>query len=299
MKRKSRKPTGSDEATLPFVDPIPTRHPEPAVKRLRYPVWTENKAKLIERYLYYFVLITHHGTYIDGFAGPQQPDKTEMWAAALVLNSEPRWLRHFYLFDEDKGQVAKLVKLKQHHLKENPERDVQIYPGDFNKRVIGLLRSQQITEKEATFCLLDQRTFECNWDTVKAIAEYKKSENKIELFYFLAIHWLQRALSATQDEQVVAWWGRADSHELRGLSGADIAERLCERMRTELRYKSAKAWPIYERQTGGAIMYYMVHATDHPEAPLLMARAYNKAVEPKEAMKQLKLELPNTAIGEK
>src|SRR5712672_141396 len=39
-------------------------------KRPQHPIWTENKAKLIERYLYYFVMVTKHGAYIDGFAGP-------------------------------------------------------------------------------------------------------------------------------------------------------------------------------------------------------------------------------------
>src|ERR1700730_5630268 len=50
------------------------------------PLWTENKARLIERYLYYFVLITKHRTYIDGFAGPQH--SPENWAARLVLETE-------------------------------------------------------------------------------------------------------------------------------------------------------------------------------------------------------------------
>lgn len=43
--------------------------------RERNPIWTGCKAKLIERYLFYFVQITFHGTYIDAFAGPQEPDK--------------------------------------------------------------------------------------------------------------------------------------------------------------------------------------------------------------------------------
>jgi hypothetical protein len=52
-------------------------------------------------------------------------------------------------------------------------RDIHIYHGDFNSK---------IDEKEATFCLLDQRTFECDWQTVEKLARYKKSGNKIELF---------------------------------------------------------------------------------------------------------------------
>jgi hypothetical protein len=38
-------------------------------------------------------------------------------------------------------------------------------------------------------------------------------------------------------------------------------------------------------------MYYMIHATDHPVAPELMLRAYQKAVKPKESYEQLSMEL--------
>jgi hypothetical protein len=65
---------------------LPAPAPKPLkFKPARHPIWTENKAKLIERYLYYFVLITKHGAYIDGFAAPQANDKPESWAAKLVL----------------------------------------------------------------------------------------------------------------------------------------------------------------------------------------------------------------------
>jgi hypothetical protein len=60
---------------------------------------------------------------------------------------------------------------------------------------------------------------------------------------------------------------------------------------SDLGYKSVKAWPIYERENGGAIMYYMIHATDHPEAPKFMSRAYRRAVYPLEPLEQLKFEL--------
>src|SRR5262245_31179325 len=77
---------------------LPTiEHLELSFRGIEKPVWTENKARLIERYLYYFVLVTKHGTYIDGFAGPQYANQPEMWAAKLALESEPRWLRHFFL----------------------------------------------------------------------------------------------------------------------------------------------------------------------------------------------------------
>ena len=69
---------------------------EPAVAAPQFPVWTDNKAKFIMSYLRYFVLLTKHGTYIDGFAGPQEECETDSWSAKLVLASEPQWIKHFH-----------------------------------------------------------------------------------------------------------------------------------------------------------------------------------------------------------
>jgi three-Cys-motif partner protein len=256
-------------------------------RRLRHPIWTENKAKLIERYLYYFVLITKHGTYIDGFAGPQEPEKPEMWAAKLVIESEPRWMRHFYLFDSDEVQTGRLKVLKD----SQPDRNIQIYPGDFNKLVHDFLSGRPIKEKEACFCLLDQRTFECHWSTLDALAKYKTAGMKIELFYFLPTGWIDRAIAATKNtESLIRWWGRDDWFELRGMKPPERALLFSNRIKEEFGYGSVTPWPIFERSTGGRIMYYMIHATDHIGAPNLMYRAYHKAVGVKEPPEQFVLE---------
>jgi three-Cys-motif partner protein len=157
-----------------------------------HPVWTENKAKLIERYLYFFVLVTKHGTYIDGFAGPQRPNNLEMWSAKLVLDSEPRRLRNFFLFDASKSQVNALCKLRKRQLCVKG-RLIRIFHGDFNEKICHLLDTGQISRTDATFCLLDQRTFECHWSTLERLSNYKgNGKPKIELFYFLAVRWLRR-----------------------------------------------------------------------------------------------------------
>ena len=290
----NNQPLLFDLTDLPVVKLLPA---EPAVKPLEYPVWTDNKARFIMRYLRYFVFITKHGTYIDGFAGPQEECMTDCWAAKLVLESEPRWMRHFYLCDEKKSQVALLDQLKA----AQPEtassgskiaRGIHIYRGDFNAKVDEILDAGDITEKEATFCLLDQRTFECHWSSVEKLARYKKSGHKIELFYFLANGWLERALSGQKDLDVLArWWGQDDWTELRKMSREERRDALVLGMKRDLGYQSVKAWPIYERQNGGAVMYYMIHSTDHPEAPKLMSRAYRNTVLPLEPIEQLKLEL--------
>ena len=73
----------------------------------------------------------------------------------------------------------------------------------------------------------------------------------------------------------------------------------CQRLRQELGYTYANPWPIYSKETGGCVMYYMIHATDHEAAPLLMNRAYMKGNERRESerllqhsLEELGMELP-------
>lgn len=134
--------------------------PPPSDKPLKFkpaerPIWTENKAKLIERYLFYFVLITKHGAYIDGFAGPQYPKRRNAWAAKMVLESKPPLLRNFWLCEIDPKGVAELEKLKAAQPRIR-NRTIDVVPGDFNANVIELLENSGIDDKTATFCLLDQ-----------------------------------------------------------------------------------------------------------------------------------------------
>ena len=268
-----------------LFEPPPYEPPDKSKVRVPlHPLWTENKAKLIERYLFYFVLVTKHGTYIDGFAGPQ--DVPENWAAQLVLETEPPWLRHFYLFDSDPDQAARLEDLKVKH----PGRDVHVVPGDFNHRVDEILSPRVISDKEATFCLIDQRTFECEWSTVEKIARYKKGAHKIEIFYFLANWWFARALGGIKGDKALRWWGRDDWSTLADLHGQQRAELLANRFRKELGYLSARPWTIYAKEHGRRVAYYMIHATDHARAPALMSRAYERVVLPKESLDQIAME---------
>src|SRR5438093_13398208 len=99
-----------DEGYLFKLPPADLKLAEKTYKQ-RNPIWTGCKAKLIERYLFYFVQITYHGTYIDAFAGPQEPDKPDMWSAKLVIESAPRWLKNFFLFDIEPAQVKLIENL--------------------------------------------------------------------------------------------------------------------------------------------------------------------------------------------
>ena len=95
-----------------------------------------------------------------------------------------------------------------------------------------------------------------------------------------------------KDQSVIKrWWGRDDYAALKDSPPGNRVPMFLERFRKELGYWSVKPWPIYESADQKFIMYYMIHATDHPAAPLLMQRAYAKAVEPLESMDDLQMEL--------
>jgi three-Cys-motif partner protein len=289
---------------LPLFPELPKTAPQKGrrFKRIDQLIWSDHKARFIQQYLRYFVQITKHGTYIDGFSGPQYRDKLDAWTASLVLASEPKWLRRFYLCELDEKSIETLRELVKNQPVPRSKsgrklpRSVTVLPGDFNITVDQIVADGLITQKEATFCLLDQRTFECHWQTLVKLAEYKKKpQNKIELLYFLGVGWLHRAFSGLKDQEIAEkWWGRSDWNSLQSMSCWDIATLMRTRFTDELGYRFSAAYPIFERDDGNRIMYYMIHASDHEEAPALMVRAHGKAV--RGLSKEIQLLLPEMSF---
>jgi three-Cys-motif partner protein len=121
-------------------------------------VWSENKAAMIERYLYNFVFVTKHGIYIDGFAGPQRRDEPEKWSAKRVLELRPKFLSHFFLCELDPPSIQMLTDLVDQQpppAKGEARRTYEVIPGDFNKNVDAILSS---TATFALFRSIDTRT---------------------------------------------------------------------------------------------------------------------------------------------
>jgi three-Cys-motif partner protein len=296
LHKRVRRKAQADAPTLFDLSDYPLIEKELVFKPFEAPVWTENKAQLIQRYLRYFVYITKHGTYLDLFAGPQRPGCANSWAAQMVLANEPRWLRNFALFEKDPKKIAHLEKLKGEQ-PEKPKRTILLHKGDTNVNLPIYLQKHPITE--ACFCLIDQHTFECQWSTVCALASHKPNGNKIEIFYFLAQGWLDRAIAGLKnpDADLNRWWGNDSWKILRQKPVAVRGRMLADRFKNELAYKYSIPYAIYERDEGGTgkIMFWMIHASDHPEAPKLMVRAYRNVVAPLESMEQLEIEIGSTS----
>lgn len=259
-------------ADLPKIDVTP----EKDFKSLQHPLWTENKARLIEQYIRLFTYITKHGAYIDGFAAPQRRDRIDLCSAKLVVEAEPKRIRDFWLCDDEPIGIGLLNEIAESNKAKG--RRIEVVAGDFNVTIEAILASGRIKERTASFALLDQRTFECAWSTVEKLARHKKGM-KIEIFYFLATGWLDRSIAAVRRPVTAArldrWWGRTDWRNLLNMQGIPRAKLLADRFKNELGYAYAYPYAIHAKPNGRT-MYHMIHATDHPEASPLMLRAYRK-----------------------
>ena len=249
---------------------------KPKLEKSRAPLWTTEKASLIDEYIHLFLLVTKHGVYVDLFAGPQRMDDTESWSVRRVLERRTEGnpaIHHYAVCDKDPAQAKRLRDLGSHHA------SFRVYAGDVNEEIHTILKNAPIGSNTACFCLIDQRTFECHWATVEAVAQHKAEGRKIELFYFLAQGWLDRAQSRASPEKLRAWWGDGDYDHFLRLRSYERANTLCQRFRDELNYEYVTPFAIQEKGEGSRTMYYMVHASDHRRAVELMSQAYRKVGE--------------------
>ena len=152
---------------------------KPKLQKSERALWTAEKAALIDEYIHLFLLITKHGVYLDLFAGPQRVDDTESWSVRRVLERRTEVnpaIRHYAVCDKDPAQAKRLHDLGSHH------PSFRVYAVDVNEEIRTILKEAPIGSNTACFCLMDQRTFECHWTTVEAVAQHKAGGRKIELF---------------------------------------------------------------------------------------------------------------------
>ena len=245
----------------------------------RPPDQTNSKSKLIAEYIALFQKVTKGGLFIDGFSAPQSRNHEDAWTARRVLEVEPKRLRRFWLCDMDASGLLQLQRLKSLHDQKPSWRHVHVMSGDFNRTIDTILVTGRITPKSAVFAFLDQRNMECEWATVKKIAEFR-TRRKVEMMYFLGTGWLMRAIkSSTQPDQLAKigrWWGNDGWQKTLDVNLYDFAQIFASRFEHELGYRHVNAWPILMKAGEKKVAFFLIHASDHPQAPVLMGRAYRK-----------------------
>ncbi|WP_322895087.1 MULTISPECIES: three-Cys-motif partner protein TcmP [unclassified Yoonia] len=253
----------------------------PQTWRTPPPIQSNDKSLLIADYLKNFQRVTRGGLYIDGFAAPQSREHTSAWTARRVLEIKPPRLRRCWLCEMDPAGLLQLQELKRAHHKTYSPRHVHVMPGDFNKTVRMILQTPYMTRKTAVFVLLDQRTTECHWATVQAIAG-RSGRYKIEMMYFLGVSWLHRSLKSSSTPARIAeinqWWGGDDWGDQLHLSQVDFAKMFAGRFAEELGYRFVNYYPVYQDKAASRKSFYLIHASDHPEAPKLMGRSYVRVI---------------------
>lgn len=285
MRRKAALPPDSDDT--PFlidVSKVECAERGEKHKQIDGAIWTHRKALLIQTYLQLFAFITKRGTYIDAFAGPQdEKGESKTWAAKRVWERNPgarcRRIDKFELFELSPRSHRFLKQM----IAATPAdgRKVSIVRGDCNLKLPARLATNPV--RGPAFCLLDQRSDECDWATVKAIASHKSDPAKIEIFYFVMAGWLDRYRAAlgekSRNVKLLRWWGHEDFSELEKAAPDRAAELFAKRFKKELGYKYADPYPIFDNVAAsekGAVKFFMIHASDHVEAPKLMRRSYRK-----------------------
>ncbi|WP_342592280.1 three-Cys-motif partner protein TcmP [Oceaniglobus trochenteri] len=236
-----------------------------------------SKSKLIAGYLAKYQFVTKGGLYIDGFAAPQKRDDETAWTARRVLEINPPRIRRLWLCDNDPKGLLQLRRLKAAHHRKPAFRHVSIMEGDFNETVKTILMAGRMYKRTPVFALLDQRTAECHWSTVQLLAR-KAGVRKIELMYFLGTSWIHRSLTQSRTParttQLDKWWGGDTWRSLVELTQQDLALHVANRFIKELGYSYVKPYPILQRDGEKKVAFYLIHASDHPDAPKLMGRAY-------------------------
>ncbi|MBR9841174.1 MAG: three-Cys-motif partner protein TcmP [Rhodobacteraceae bacterium] len=253
----------------------------PKSLELRPPAQTDSKSRLIAEYLQNFLMVTRGGLYIDGFAAPQKRDREDAWTARRVLEISPPRLRCHWLCDMDPEGVAQLRQLRDKHHNPKKQRRVFVYEGDFNRIVKQILRSDRLTRKAAIFALLDQRTAECHWETVRALAA-RTGRHKIEQLYFFPTSWIHRSIKTSirpeRLSEIDNWWGGDGWRKLADISQTEAVKCMAQRFVDELGYPYVNFHPIFQDDKGKKTAFHLIHASSHPDAPKLMSRAYVKIV---------------------
>jgi three-Cys-motif partner protein len=276
--------------------------------------WTQSKLQILEDYLTAFLTASSGratgAIYLDAFAGEgagrdritdlEFDGSARIAAAASASNGSGFQFSHLRFVELN---AARAREIRDEFTTDFPGRDIKVLDGDCNVEIPALLRRMPADLAwHPTFAFLDPFGIELSWDTIRALADHKRSKTyKVELFLLFATPAIMRIAGRTPekalpdaDQRLSALFGCEDWRPIvaarrDGAIGGDQArEAFVNLMRwqlaTDLAYKSTHVLEF--RNSSGTPIYHMVFATDHEAGDRIMARLYAKAAARNQDMAQ-------------
>ena len=262
--------------------------------------WTRGKLDVLRDYLNAFTTTTKHKApseriYLDLFAGETDnrdriTNEAIPGSAQIALStSEPPFTRLRFFEVEDKAG-----DLESSLLAKNPGRDIRVYAGDCNKKIVCALdelRDQGLAWAP-TFAFVDPNSLESRWSTLERLAQFRTGKYKTELFLLFSPQMFSRLLPVRgnplrpEDEEAIdavfgtsAWRRIYDSRLTDLLSGREAHEEYLNLMRWRLETELGYEWthPLELKNTRGTSLYFMIFATTHPAGHRIMSNLCDTA----------------------
>lgn len=260
--------------------------------------WTMRKLDVLSAYLRMYRRIAGGGTYLDGFAGSGHATIDGRMTNGSALRAvESGAFRNLHFIEKNPATHEHLREAVE-ALSESDRAKVHLFPrpADCNDAISDLLTAGAIDKDRPCFAFLDPDSTELSWTTVQGLAGYKpyvpppkgsaRPEScKVELWILVNTHHaMGRLMPADRIKHKTpphahvldhvmggrdAWWDLW----LREWGGPGMmAHRYAERLQSELGYRFAHHQLVHDPETNRP-QYYMVHASDHPNAHSLMRSA--------------------------
>lgn len=260
--------------------------------------WTLNKLEVLTAYFKMYRRVAGGGTYIDAFAG-----EGHATVRGKVINGSPLRaveegaFRQLHFFELNRGKHQRLGQAVA-GLTESQQQRCHLWPkpADSNAAIPELLASGDVPVDKPCFAFLDPNSTELGWDLVTALAGYKSYEPpgpgertprhcKVELWVLLNTH---QALLRLLPKNRAKYPTPPFAHKLDFVMGdrdawldlwttptassSALADRYAERLHSVLGYRATHAQAVRDPETD-AIVYFMIHASDHPNAETIMRSA--------------------------
>lgn len=269
--------------------------------------WTRGKLDVLREYLDAFTTATKYKTteriYLDLFAGDTDNrdrvtnEEIESSATIALSTDDPPFTKLRFFEVDGKAQLLESALLEAHS-----DRDIRVYSGDCNVKILEALTELQRLSWAPTFAFVDPNGMETQWSTLVALSDFRRQEKtKVELFLLFAAPMFIRVLPVdgssvrTSDAaKIDALFGSMDWRHiyLARLDGrfdpAEAREQYLNLMRWRLETELGYLWthPLEIRNMHGNPIYFMIFATDHSAGTNIMSEVYAKAASEFPAMRE-------------